>query len=357
MTGRWLLVVVTAVALVVTPLVVSARPVADSDIAVVELADRIERSATQGWSGLVDSSGSLQVPDTDSFAGLVQLLGEQNRLRVWWRGEDDWRVDQIRSTGEADLFRSGSTLVRWEFESETATISPVSTIRLPDSSDLPPATLARSMLQGARPGELERLPSRRIAGIVAAGLRLTPAEAASSVGHVDLWADPTTGVAVRVELYGQTDRLPVLVTRLTDLVLGVPDPTTTEFEAGPGVALGYAESTDVAAAANALARIDLPPTLAGLGSRSGADPGAVGVYGRGPTTVIVLPLRGQVAGPLRQRLRDSAAVEQTSLGALLGVGPITLLITPRSEQGSILLAGTVTPATLRQAAAELGTAR
>lgn len=344
---------VTAVALVVTPLVVAARPVAESDLTAVALAERIDQSATQGWSGLVESSGSLQVPDTDSFAGLVQLLGEQNRLRVWWRADDDWRVDQIRSTGETDLFRAGSTLVRWEFESETASISPVSTIRLPDSSDLPPATLARSMLQGARPDELVRLPSRRVAGIAAAGLRLTPAERASSVGHVDVWADPTTGVAVRVELYGRTDRSPVLVSRLTDLALGVPEPATTRFEAGPGVALSYAESTDVAAAANALARIDLPPTLAGLGSRSGADPGAVGVYGRGPTTVIVLPLRGQVAGPLRQRLRDSAAVEQTSLGTLLGVGPITVLVTPRSERGSILLAGTVTPAILRQAAGEL----
>ena len=60
---------------------------------------------------------------------------------MWWRNADDWRVDRIRSTGETDLFRQGGGIVRWVFESETATYSPVSKIRLPDASDLLPADL------------------------------------------------------------------------------------------------------------------------------------------------------------------------------------------------------------------------
>ena len=48
------------------------------------------------------------MPDSDSFVGLAQLLGEDNDLRVWWRAADDWRIDRIRSTGETDLFRRGA---------------------------------------------------------------------------------------------------------------------------------------------------------------------------------------------------------------------------------------------------------
>jgi len=351
--ARWLIVVVTAALLVAAPLVVRARPAAPSSISAVELAARIQGSEAVAWSGFVEAAGSLQVPDSDSFASLVQLLGEDNQLRVWWRGVDDWRVDRIRSTGETDLFRNESTSVRWVFESQTATIAPVSRVRLPDESDLLPATLARSLLQGARPAELQRLPVRRVAGVDAPGVRLTPSEAASTVGRVDVWADAQTGLALQVELSGLGDVRPVLTTRVRDLDLGPPAATTTRFVPADGVAVSYEQSVDVAAAANAFAAYDLPATLGGLGSRNSDDPGAVGVYGRGPTTLFALPVRGQVAGPLRQRLRDSAAVQETSVGTLLPVGPVTLLVTPRGRGGSFLLAGTVTPQTLQRAATEL----
>ena len=69
---------------------------------------------------------------------------------------------------------------------------------------------------------------------------------------------------------------------------------------------------------------------------------------------MVLPLRGQVARPLRARLRDSGGAQETSVGTLAPVGPVGLLVTPRVEgQGSLLLTGTVTGETLQQAATEL----
>jgi hypothetical protein len=351
---RWLVVLVTAALLVVTPLAVSARPVADPSISVTELARRIQASGGVAWSGLVESSGRLQVPDSDSFAGLAQLLGEDNDLRVWWRAADDWRIDRIRGTGETDLFRQGAYLSRWIFESETAVRSPVSEIRLPDAPDLLPTTLARSMLHGARPEELTSLPARRVAGVVAAGLRLTPTERASTITTVDIWAEPETGLPLQVELSGAGERVPVLRTSTVDFALGVPPAATTRFDPPPSVDVRFEESVDVAAAANAFAPYDLPPSLGGLPTRDGADPGAVGVYGRGPTTLIALPLRGRVAWPLRERLASSAAAEESDAGVLAPVGPVGLLVTPdRDGGGGFLLAGTVTSATLKRAAAEL----
>ena len=57
-------------------------------------------------------------------------------------------------------------------------------VRLPDTADLLPNELARRVLEGARPGELSRLPAQRVAGHDALGLRLTPANPQSSIGHV-----------------------------------------------------------------------------------------------------------------------------------------------------------------------------
>jgi hypothetical protein len=354
MSPRWLVVLLTAAALVVTPLVVGRRPATVRDLPVAELVSRIAASGSRGWSGSVSTTGGLQVPDSDSFATLGTLLGENTRLRAWWRGAEDWRVDRIRSTGETDLFRQGGTQVRWVFESETATVAPVSQVRLPDAPDLLPPTLGRFLLQGARPEELAPLPAERVAGVDAAGLRLRPAEPASTVDHVDVWADPDSGLPLRVELFGREAARAVLTTTLTQVQLAPPAPETTRFRPPAQVRVDYEESTDVAAAANAFARYDLPATLGGLASRGGRDPGAVGVYGRGPTTVIALPLRRQVAGPLRERLSGSAAAEESAEGTFAPVGPVGVLVTPGGfDRAAFLLAGTVTADTLLRAAREL----
>jgi hypothetical protein len=354
MSARWLVVLFTAAVLVATPIVMGARPTPPSDIAAGDLARRVQQSADVAWSGFVETSGTLQVPDNESFATLAQLLGENTQLRVWWRNADDWRIDRIRSTGETDLFRQHGYTIRWVFESETATYSPVSKVRLPDASDLLPSTLARELMRDAREHELSRLPSRRVAGIDAPGLRLTPDESATTVAHVDLWAEPGSGLPLQVELYGVGEQRPVLTTTLLELSLSEPPDETTDFSPGQGVQVTFEQSVDVAAAANAFAPYDLPASLAGLDSRDGQDPGAVGIYGRGPTTLIALPLRGQVAGPLRRQLSDRGTAQFTDVGTLAPVGPVGLLITPfRGRRGAFLLAGTVNSETLQRAAAEL----
>nr|WP_294697041.1 hypothetical protein [uncultured Friedmanniella sp.] len=354
MSARWLVVLFAAAALVITPLAWAARPTTDTPVSAVDLARRVQGSAALPWSGLVETSGSLSIPESDSFAALGQLLGEDNVLRVWWRGADDWRVDRLRSTGETDLYRSRGFQIRWVAESDTATLAPVSAIRLPDAADLLPSTLSRMLLQGVRDTELSRLPTERVAGVEAAGLRITPDDPAASLDHVDLWADPDTGLALRVELYGSGTRRPVVSTAVTSLDLELPEQATTVYRPAASTSMAYEEAVDVAAAANAFARYDLPNELAGLAARGKSDPGAVGFYGRGPTVLVAIPLRHQVAGPLRDRLQSSGSARRTAAGTVAPVGPVTLLLTPgRWGRGAFLLAGTVTPETLERAAGEL----
>lgn len=353
MRARWLIVLVTAAALIAIPLASSARPAARSALSPPVLAEKIALSAGVAWSGQVSTSGGLQVPDSEGFANLAELLGQPNALRVWWRTAEDWRIDSLRSTGETDLFFNGHVLVRWVFETQRATIAPVSAVRLPDASDLLPATLGRLLLEGARPDELSPLPSRRVAGVDATGLRLEPRAAASRIAQVDLWADPGTGLPLAVDVYAEGDRRPTVSTTVTELTLGEPPAASTTFDPAPSAELVYEESVDVAAAANAFAPVDLPRTVAGLPARDGTDPGAVGVYGAGPASVIVIPLRRDVARPLRQQLRQSSTAEESGVGVAVAAGPIGLLLTPRGREASFLLAGTLTTETLTTVAAEL----
>jgi hypothetical protein len=70
--------------------------------------------------------------------------------------------------------------------------------------------------------------------------------------------------------------------------------------------------------------------------------------------MIVFPLRGNVARPLRDLLGRNAAATQTAAGTLAPVGPISVLLTRLPGRGGgFLLAGTVTPETLTAAAAQL----
>ncbi len=99
MKARWLVVALTAAVLIALPMVVAARPTAESTISAAELARRVQQSAATSWSGQVYSTGNLQVPDTDAFANLAEILGQRNQLRVWWRTPEEWRIDSSAAPG------------------------------------------------------------------------------------------------------------------------------------------------------------------------------------------------------------------------------------------------------------------
>lgn len=352
---RWSLVALAAAVAVATPVVPRLLPAEASDLDAADLRDRIAAASDLPWSGEVAVRGSLQIPETESFAGVTDLLGDDSSLRVWWRSEESWRVDRIRATGETDLVREGDLLTSWRFESERATASPYATVRLPDASDLVPSRLARRLLAGADDAELTRLPERRLAGRSAAGLRLEPADEQSTIDRVDVWADTRSGLPLRVEVVGDGSSLPVVTSTVTSLDLATPDPGTTAFVAPPGARIGFRDAVDVAAGANAFAPFALPSSLAGLERRGDPEElGAVGLYGRGPTALVAVPLRRGLAAQVREQLAASSGVPGES-GTSLQVGPLSVLLTEGGRgRGTFLLAGTVRPEVLVDAATELG---
>src|SRR3954471_20775656 len=169
---RWGLVAMACALVVVAPYAVRARPVAESGIGAADLADQVRAAGDTAYSGTVEVEGRLGLPVADHFTDLADLFGGETRLRVWWRSHDDWRVDRLLTTGEVDLFHHENVTVSWDYERQEARTGPDPAVRVPRDSDLLPPQVAARALEGVPDSAVTRLPTRRIAGVVAAGLRV-----------------------------------------------------------------------------------------------------------------------------------------------------------------------------------------
>lgn len=349
---RWCLVVAGTVLLVATPAALRALPADDTDVTAGALLELVESADGQAWSGYVVTEGNLQLPDADRFNSVTALLGEQTRMRAWWQDDDHWRVAELLIGGERDLHGNDGTTIEWDYEQADATISDDPDIRLPRSSDLLPPVLGERLLRDASAADATRLPARRVAGIDAPGLRLEPSSELSSIGHADLWADPESGVPLRVEVYADGDDAPSFTSAFLDFSSERPDDPTVSFSPAPRVELDQDDVLDIADAANQYAPVTPPSVVAGL-EKSATSDRAVGVYGEGMTQLIVIPLRDREADALRDQLVVTLGVVRSPGRLVVSVGPLGVVLTGPSGQGGWLLAGTLTRDALARAAGDV----
>jgi hypothetical protein len=339
--------------LVALPPIIGALPARDSGVAAATLLAEIRTSGRVGYSGYAEAVGGLRLPLTDEFSGLADLFGDRTRLRVWWRGEDEWRVDEIGPTGETGLHRDQAGAWAWDYESNHATRLDEPSIRLPRAADLDPAQLGRRLLSEASLSEVSRAPARRIAGRDAPGVLLRPGDSRSTITSVEVWADPDTGVPLGVDVYGTGGGNPVVAASFLEFDPHPPARATTDF--APPASAGVSYGSDEADEVHLFGRIQPPAELAGYPVRRRVEGlGSVGTYGRGVTVLAAVPLSGQVSLSLRDELRHARGIRTTSSGLQLTVGPLSLLVTDDATYSrSWLLTGTVTVQTLERAAADL----
>jgi len=349
---RWTLLLAGILIVVGLPIAVRAIPPRDSDIGAGELLRLVQAAQDRPYSGYVETQGALQLAVTDRFTDIGALFGERTRMRVWWRGSDDWRVDKLLVQGETDLVHTSELTTEWSYESSTATLSRDPDIRLPRTADLLPPEIGRRLLGDVDAVELSRLRTRSVAGIDAPGLRLSPAAAHSSIGRVDVWADPGSGVLLRVEVYAEGASAPSFTSAFREFSPERPDPSRTTYRATADAEITVDDVLDIADAANQYAPLVPPDTVGGL-SRSSASDGAVGVYGAGVSQVLTVPLRDREAGPLREQLQLTPGSRLVSGGTVVLSGPLGVLLTGGDGDGGWLIVGTVTEPTLVAAGADL----
>lgn len=351
---RWLIVVIGTTLIIGTPLVIRALPAHDTGVDASTLLKQVLDSAEVPYSGYAEALGTLQLPVADELAELGPLFGERTRMRVWWRGPDDWRVDHISATGEKDFVHTERGTSTWEYEDSRVVQYPNDRARLPRVPDLLPPEIASYLLGGVEPSQVSRLPAERIAGVNAPGLQIQPTDDRSSIGHVDLWADPGSGVPLRVSVFDAASNRLAVTSTFMEFTRAKPSSELTRFQAPSGASFEHPRVGDIADAANRFAPVTPPAVVAGFNRSDSPGLRGVGVYGTGLTQFVTIPLWSDAARPLREQLLLTPTVQKLPEGPALRVGPLGMLLTTFPDGGGgWLIAGTLTPEALAEVAKDL----
>jgi hypothetical protein len=354
--GRWLVVAALTVLAVAIPLVPNVLPTSAEAMDPARLRELVMRSASVPHQGFAESSGRLPVPELPKLASVTSLLTGTTRIRTWYESPSRERFDVITTTGETDVYRGPDGEQTYDSgENKVTDLYGNLPVRLPRAGDLLPPELARRILSAAPGDQLSSIPAQRVAGISAAGLRLTPADPETTIGHVDVWADPASGVPLRVELTAKGTGNPVLITRFVDFSLERPSDDVLTAKLGPQVGQDFIEASDIAEALGRFGLIAPPTRLAGRDLRIEDLAGIAGVYGTGLSSFVVVQLPRDVANSAFDAA-TKAGGKQTQTTASLRIAPLSLAVV-RSGRRTFLLAGMVSTSVLDQASTELAALR
>lgn len=355
---RWAVAGVVAVLLVAAPLVAGAVGPSGNSIDAGRLRDLVQRSDSVMYDGEAQSTGSLALPALPNLADVSALFAGTTTMRAWYAGPGRYRVATLTTAGEHDVYRLPEGEYTWDYGANMLTeLAGQPTVRLPRASDLLPPELARWILRSA-PGEaVSTLPARRVAGIDASGLRLVPADPDTTIGRVDLWADPVSGLPVRVEVTARGQGNPVLVTGF-EAVEQRPQVVTTPRPA-PGSGFTVTNAPDISRAFGSFGRTRLPGTLAGRPMRQAELGGVEGaaLYGSGLSTFAVVGVPRNIADAAADAASKAGGTESGN-AVLLSIAPLSLaIVRPPGTRRAYLLAGPVATPVLASAGDDLSRLR
>jgi len=317
---RWAVVVGVLALLLAVPAVVSAWPVDPAPaLTPAALRDRVTASGDVPWTGYAEASGGLNLPEVAQFADVTTLLTGTSRLRVWYAAPDSSRVDQLSPTGERSRYTTPTGQAVWDYGAQLLTlVRRDPTVRLPRADDLPPPQLARRLLSGTSTDDaVAALPARRIAGVDAAGFRVTVADPRTTVGALDVWADPASGLPVAVEVRtkddaGRVAAGPVVVSTMLELDQTSPDPAVLVPHAGPGAGTTRSPTSDLFGILGRGNPAAVPARVDGVTrERPQRGFGALGQYGTSLSQLVVVPLPPDLATSLLSNISRAGSAART----------------------------------------------
>ena len=289
---RWLIVGIGVALLCALPGAVGALPVHAVNLSTAELESRILASTDHPYQGYAENDGRLDLPQLPQLSSVSSLLSGTTMIRTWYSNANQWRTDIVTDTGEQDMYQDARGTTAWDFETGQVTrLNGTPPAHLPRAQDFVPQQLALRLLHTAgKADSVTSLPAQRVAGIAADGLQIVPASADNTIGRIDIWADPDTGVPLEVSIYGRGESAPALTTRFLDVELTAPAASTVTFQAARGLAKSTTNTDDFDTLLAGTPFVSLPPTLAG-GHAQPVQSGTDTVeYGSGLDSILVFGL-------------------------------------------------------------------
>jgi hypothetical protein len=356
---RWATVGAVVALLAAAPAVADRLPVRDVRVEPRALLQRIVGSANVPYSGYAESASAIGLPDVPEVGRVVDLLGETSHLRVWYRTPTSWRVDTLTPTGERDTYGAGTSTWLWDSGQRRAIrVVGEPRVRLPRSADMLPPELGRRLARLVTPNDrVTGIHARRVAGVAAAGIRIEPADQrTTTVRCVDVWADPTTGLPLRVEVTPATDERPLVTTAFLELDRAMPATERVTFVPPLDGGVDVTTAGDLATRLDEQLDVPLPDEVAGLRKRATVARAAA-TYGEGFGVVAVIALPDGLAYRIAGRLVAPFAmvVEGTFGRATVLTTPLVngvLVIDPSRGLG-YAISGATPPETLLRVAAAL----
>ncbi|HJQ48402.1 MAG TPA: hypothetical protein VJ870_19080 [Amycolatopsis sp.] len=359
---RWAVVAVVTAALLAVPALVAALQPAGRAVDPARLRDLVLHSDSQPYQGYARSTGALALPQLPDLADVSALFTTTTNTHVWYAGPDRYRVAVLTTAGEYDIYRLPGAEYTWDYGTNTLTrLTGDPVVRLPRASDLLPPDLARWILESAPRDPVTALPPRRVGGVAASGLRLVPADPDTTVGQVDIWADPATGLPVRVEVTARGQHAPGLVAEFDQVELSAP--VVTAPEPAPRSGFDTTSVPDISKALGTPGRVRLPATLAGRPLRTTGFAGVEGaaLYGSGLATFAAVAVSPALADSAADAAGKAGATTETlaaGTGTFLSITPLSIAVVhPPGTRRAYLLAGLVGHDVLRAAADQLSQAR
>jgi hypothetical protein len=352
---RWGAVGAATASLVAAPAVVDRLPVRADAVVPRALVERVVASEAVAYSGYAESASAIGLPDVPQVGRLVDLLGETSRLRVWYRSPAEWRVDNLTRVGEQGTYAAGTSTWLWDSgERRAIRVVGEPRVRLPRAADLLPPELGRRLAGLVTPEDrVSSIGARRVAGRGVPGVRIEPG-GTTNVRRVDLWADPRTGLALRVEVTAKGQDRPVVQTSFLDLTVGDPGAERVAFELPADSGVDVTTAGDLAARLDEELDVPLPEVLGGLRKRATVARAAA-TYGTGFGIVAVIALPPHLAHRVERRLVPPFAVSRSGPYGLATVVTSPLLTGLLVVDGGLgyVVSGAVPVETLEAVATDL----
>jgi hypothetical protein len=346
---RWLAVAGLVVVLTALPPLIAALPAPKIAIAPLKLLAAIRGSSPVPYRGLAESNARLGLPDFEAAGRVTALLGQKTRLRAWYRGRYAWRVDELTRVGEHDTYGDNGGIWVWDSLRRAATrVNGFPEVRFPRAADLLPPELGRRLADAARVSDVSGLPPQRVAGIDAAGLRITPSAPETTVGSVDIWADPRSGLPLRVEIAARGDSTAVVSTEFLEVSEIAPPPSVLVFNPPAGAFVSRVVAPDFAQVVATYSPFVLPRSVGGR--RPSTRLRAAAVYGRGFDTIAVLALPQQYSPFNHDQLSKLQPVAGPWAQGYLARTPLLNALVVEARGILYMIGGAVTPTALAHAA-------
>jgi hypothetical protein len=354
---RWLVVAAGVVLLCALPALASALPVSVPSLTAEQLRARILGSQSMSFVGYAESDATFGLPPLGAFSSVADLLDGVTKMEVWQASPSHWRVDTLSDASERDEYQEGPSL-EYTWDSQQLLLTEITgkpAIRLPVAADLVPSALGiRLVTEAGSDATLSLLPPRRVAGQSAAGLRIVPSDPASTIGHVDIWANPYTGLPLLVDIAARGAAGAALETQFFQVSAWHPDASVLTPVRTATTGFTVTSASNLSSELNNLFARPLPAQLDGRALTSVPVAGS-GVYGTGLAAFAVLGIRGD-DGLVGDATSAGATPFSTANaeGAYASAPLINLVLVHEWGRHTVfLLAGLVTRTVLMKAALQL----